>query len=94
MFEQIPRAARPILMLTFVNAIGGTLLIPVLPFVVRDLGQSDFVFALLIAAYPAAQFFAAPILGSLADHRGRRPILLISQAGPWPAGRCSPRPIS
>lgn len=81
MFEQIPRAARPILMLTFVNAIGGTLLIPVLPFVVRDLGQSDFVFALLIAAYPAAQFFAAPILGSLADHRGRRPILLVSQAG-------------
>lgn len=71
----------PILLLTFVNAIGGTLLIPVLPFVVRDLGQSDFVFALLIAAYPAAQFFAAPILGSLADHRGRRPILLVSQAG-------------
>ena len=80
-FENIPRQARPILLLTFVNAIGGTLLIPVLPFVVRDLGQSDFVFALLIAAYPAAQFFAAPILGSLADHRGRRPILLVSQAG-------------
>ncbi len=81
MFDDIPREAKPILLLTFVNAIGGTLLIPVLPFVVRDLGQSDFVFALLIAAYPAAQFFAAPILGSLADHRGRRPILLVSQAG-------------
>lgn len=71
----------PILLLTFVNALGGTLLIPVLPFVVRDLGQSDFVFALLIAAYPAAQFFAAPILGSIADHAGRRPVLLVSQAG-------------
>ena len=71
----------PILLLTFVNALGGTLLIPVLPFVVRDLGQSDFVFALLIAAYPAAQFFAAPILGSVADHAGRRPVLLVSQAG-------------
>jgi len=80
-FNQIPKATLPILLLTFVNAVGGTLLIPVLPFVVRDLGQSDFVFALLIAAYPAAQFFAAPILGSLADHLGRRPILLISQAG-------------
>ena len=77
----VPRPALPILLLTFVNAVGGTLLIPVLPFVVRDLGYSDFVFALLIAAYPAAQFFAAPILGSLADHRGRRPILLVSQAG-------------
>ncbi|MEM7274462.1 MAG: MFS transporter [Actinomycetota bacterium] len=79
--DGVPRQARPILLLTFVNAIGGTLLIPVLPFVVRDLGYSDLVFALLIAAYPAAQFFAAPILGSLADHRGRRPILLVSQAG-------------
>jgi DHA1 family tetracycline resistance protein-like MFS transporter len=73
--------AAPILLLTFVNAIGGTLLIPVLPFVVRDLGRSDFVFALLIAAYPAAQFFAAPLLGSIADNRGRRPVLLVSQAG-------------
>lgn len=81
MLNQIPKAAQPILLLTFVNAIGGTLLIPVLPFVVRDLGLSDFVFSLLIAAYPAAQFFAAPILGSLADHLGRRPILLVSQAG-------------
>lgn len=71
----------PILLLTFVNALGGTLLIPVLPFVVRDLGQSDFVFALLIAAYPFAQFFAAPVLGNMADHFGRRPVLLVSQAG-------------
>lgn len=75
------RRIAPILLLTFVNAIGGTLLIPVLPFVVRDLGQSDFVFALLIAAYPAAQFFAAPVLGSIADYRGRRPVLIVSQAG-------------
>lgn len=72
---------KPILLLTFVNAIGGTILIPVLPFVVRDLGQSDVVYALLIAAYPAAQFFAAPVLGSLADHFGRRPVLIASQAG-------------
>ncbi|MEM7284793.1 MAG: MFS transporter [Actinomycetota bacterium] len=79
--SRISADARPILLLTFVNAIGGTLLIPVLPFVVRDLGQSDVVFALLIAAYPAAQFFAAPILGSMADHYGRRPVLLVSQAG-------------
>ncbi|MEM8922695.1 MAG: MFS transporter [Actinomycetota bacterium] len=78
---RIPAAARPILVLTFVNALGGTLLIPVLPFVVRDLGYGDLVYALLIAAYPAAQFFAAPILGGYADHRGRRPVLLVSQAG-------------
>ena len=75
------RRTLPIILLTFVNGLGGTLLIPVLPFIVRDLDQPDVVFAVLIAAYPAAQFFAAPVLGSLADGRGRRPILLLSQAG-------------
>ena len=39
----MPSAVRPILLLTFVNAMGGMLLIPVLPFVVRDLGYSDVV---------------------------------------------------
>jgi MFS family permease len=77
----MPAAVRPILLLTFVNALGGMLLIPVLPFVVRDLGYNDVVYSLLIAAYPAAQFFAAPILGGYADYRGRRPVLLISQFG-------------
>ena len=57
----MPSAARPIILLTFVNALGGTLLLPVLPFVVRDLGYGDVTYALLIAAYPAAQFFAAPL---------------------------------
>lgn len=81
MGDLMPTAARPILLLTFVNALGGTLLIPVLPFVVRDLGYGDVVYALLIAAYPAAQFFAAPLLGGYADYRGRRPVLVASQAG-------------
>ncbi|MGI9608575.1 MAG: MFS transporter [Acidimicrobiales bacterium] len=75
------RNVRPIMLLTFVNAMGGTILIPVLPFIVRDVGQSDLVFALLIATYPACQFFAAPILGSWADRKGRRPVLVLSQAG-------------
>lgn len=77
----VSRRTLPIILLTFVNAVGGTLLIPVLPFVVREEGQSDVIFAALISAYPAAQFFAAPVLGALADARGRRPVLLLSQAG-------------
>ena len=77
----MPKNVRPILMLTFVNALGTTLLIPVLPFVVRDLGYSDFIYSVLIAVYPAAQFFAAPLLGGYADYRGRRPILIVSQVG-------------
>ena len=75
------RKTLPIILLNLVNGIGGTLLIPVLPFIIRDLGYSDAIFGLLLAVYPICQFFGAPILGTLSDHYGRKPILLISQAG-------------
>ncbi|MEO6883197.1 MAG: MFS transporter [Bacteroidia bacterium] len=35
----------------------------------------------LIAVYPLAQFFGAPVLGALSDRHGRKPILLISLLG-------------
>ena len=35
------RKTFPILLLNFVNGVGMTLLIPVLPFIIRDLGYSD-----------------------------------------------------
>ncbi|TSC78612.1 MAG: Major facilitator superfamily domain-containing protein 10 Tetracycline transporter-like protein [Candidatus Peregrinibacteria bacterium Gr01-1014_25] len=38
-------------------------------------------YGLLLAAYPAAQFFGAPILGALADRHGRKPVLLASLTG-------------
>ena len=75
------RKTFPIILLNLVNGIGFTLLIPVLPFIVRDLGYSAAVFGLLMAVYPLSQFFAAPLLGSLSDYYGRKPILVISQAG-------------
>ncbi|MEM7113514.1 MAG: MFS transporter [Chloroflexota bacterium] len=75
------RKTFPIILLNLVNGIGGTLLIPVLPFIIRDLGYNDAIFGLLLAVYPIFQFFGAPILGTLSDHYGRKPVLLISQAG-------------
>ncbi|MFT5194025.1 MAG: DHA1 family tetracycline resistance protein-like MFS transporter [Cellvibrionaceae bacterium] len=71
----------PIILLNIVNGIGGTLLIPVLPFIIRDLGYDASIFGVLLAVYPTFQFFGAPVLGSLSDHYGRKPILLVSQAG-------------
>lgn len=38
-------------------------------------------FGALSAAFPFAQFFGAPLLGALADRKGRRPILLTSLVG-------------
>ena len=36
---------------------------------------------MLIASYPLAQFFGAPILGALSDKHGRKKIILISLIG-------------
>jgi len=71
----------PAYMLTFVNVLGFSILMPVLPFVVEDFGAPEWVYGLLLTSYSAFQFIGAPLLGAVSDERGRKPILLISQAG-------------
>ncbi|ANW95920.1 hypothetical protein AXE80_06340 [Wenyingzhuangia fucanilytica] len=71
----------PAYLLTFVNVLGFSLLMPILPFVVDSYGAPKWVFGLLITLYSAFQFIGAPLLGSMSDAKGRKPILLISQAG-------------
>ncbi len=43
--------------------------------------DTPLVYGLLIAAYPFAQFFGAPLLGDLSDRFGRKKLLLISILG-------------
>lgn len=71
----------PAYLLTFVNVLGFSLLMPILPFVVSSYGAPKWVFGLLITLYSAFQFIGAPLLGAMSDTKGRKPILLISQAG-------------
>lgn len=71
----------PAFLLTLVNVLGFSILIPVLPFIVKDFGGNAFTYGLLISIYSLFQFFASPVLGALSDMYGRRPILLLSQAG-------------
>lgn len=77
------RKLTPILFLTFVNVIGFSILIPVLPdVVIRFTGESSgLLYGLLLSSYSLSQFVAAPILGTFSDRYGRRPILLLSQFG-------------
>ena len=54
---------------------------PVLPFIVEGYGAPEWVYGLMLTLYSAFQFLGAPFLGSLSDSVGRKPVLLISQAG-------------
>ncbi len=44
-------------------------------------GQKSILYGLLIATFPILQFFGAPMLGSLSDRYGRKPILALSLIG-------------
>ena len=54
---------------------------PILPFVVQNYSAPKWVFGLLLTLYSTFQFFGSSFLGGLSDDKGRKPILLISQAG-------------
>ncbi len=70
----------------FLDVMGLGLIVPVLPRLVEqfaggDTSQGAFYVGLLTATYAAMQFFFSPIMGSLSDRFGRRPVLLLSLFG-------------
>ncbi len=71
----------PILLVNFIGILGYSIVIPILIFIVVDLGGNGFIYGILGAMYPLFQFIGAPILGRLSDRIGRRKVLIISQAG-------------
>ncbi len=69
-----------------IDVIGFGIIIPVMPTLISELKGVDISTAskygsLLMFAYAIVQFFFAPILGSLSDQYGRRPVLLFSLFG-------------
>lgn len=72
----------PVVIVSLTNGLGATMINPILPlYAVDQLGGTIFQATLLATAYFAAKFVAAPILGRMSDNFGRRPLLIISQAG-------------
>ena len=67
-----------ILMTVFIDILGIGIVIPVLPFFVKSFGVSDLVVTLLFVTFALLSFLSAPILGSLSDKFGRRPVLIAS----------------
>ncbi len=81
-----------IFLTVFIDMLGLSVIFPVLPsiffaadssFLGSDVGEEmkGVYYGLMIAAFPAMQFFGAPILGALSDRYGRKPILIISMTG-------------
>jgi MFS family permease len=64
-----------------INSLGFGIIVPVLYTYGKTFGLTGTTLGVLTASFSIAQFFATPILGSLSDNWGRKPLLAISLAG-------------
>jgi MFS transporter, DHA1 family, tetracycline resistance protein len=75
------KALASIFLVVFIDLLGFSLILPLLPYLAKHFNASDFEVGLLVAVYAAASLIGAPLLGRLSDRFGRRPMLLISILG-------------
>ena len=67
-----------ILMITaFIDMVGLLMVIPLLPFYAKSLGQGGLVVGLLVSSFAVAQLVTAPMWGRMSDAYGRRPALIV-----------------
>lgn len=71
----------PILFIVLVDLLGLTIIIPLLPLYAAAFGANALMIGFIGAAYPMMQLIGSPILGSLSDRFGRKPVLVVSQIG-------------
>lgn len=75
------RKLAPILGITFIDILGFSILIPILPFYVTHFHVSERVVGWLFATFAFCSFVAAPLWGNISDRIGRKTVLIISQIG-------------
>jgi DHA1 family tetracycline resistance protein-like MFS transporter len=81
-FKRIDRRLLILLLVVFVQMLGASMVLPLLPIYARrafDVPES--VVTLLITSFFLAQFIAGPFIGRLSDLYGRLPVLIITQLG-------------
>ena len=72
-----------ILLTTMIDAIGISLILPIMPSLLREVGDFPLAEAalwggVLTTVFAVMQFLCGPLLGALSDRFGRRPVLLVS----------------
>ncbi len=76
---RLPAALIPIYGTTLVDTLGYTLMIPLLPTVVREFHASDVTAGALLSVPALFSTVAAPVWGSVSDRIGRKPIIVVAQ---------------
>ena len=71
--------AAPIFVLTLVDVLGLTVLLPLLHLYAARFNATPLEIGIVLASFPLAQLIGVPVMGALSDHFGRKPLLLISQ---------------
>jgi len=74
-------ALRIIFIIVFADLMGFGVIIPLLPIYARTFDASNLQVTLLFSVFSLCQLVASPVLGTLSDKYGRRPVLILSQLG-------------
>jgi len=75
------KAMFTIILSILVDVFGYSMVLPLLPSIVDNWGESALFVGILVSSNALSAFIFGPIWGKLSDKYGRKPILLISQAG-------------
>jgi MFS transporter, DHA1 family, tetracycline resistance protein len=71
----------PILGITFIDILGFSIMIPLLPFFVKRFGAPDIAVGVVFATFSLCQLIAGPLWGNVSDRIGRKMVLIVSQIG-------------
>lgn len=76
---RLPANVLPIYLTTFVDMLGYTLLIPLLPVIGRRYGAHDWQVGMLLSIPALCATIAAPLWGKTSDRAGRKTIIIVAQ---------------
>lgn len=70
-----------LILIMIINALGFSIIVPLIYPFTKQFGITAHTLGLLITSFSIAQFIATPLLGSLSDKYGRKPILILCLLG-------------